>query len=78
LEWSKDDEHLDLQIKDSLEDRLEGESDDTTKDGVDGRSKDNMTKSEAARKLWEESEDLSQSEAGEVFGVSDAAVAKAG
>lgn len=78
LEWSKDDEHLDLQIKDSLEDRLEGESDDTTKDDVDGRSKDNLTKSEAARKLWEESEDLSQSEAGEVFGVSDAAVAKAG
>jgi len=78
LEWAEDEEHLDLEIVDSLADRLESQDDKDGQDQVDGRSKDNMTKSEAARKLWEEREDLSQEEAGEVFGVSDAAVAKAG
>jgi len=76
LDWVQD-QHVDLEIRDSLEDRL-AEDEESEDNDFDGRKKDNLSNSEAARKVWEENEDMSQEEAGEIFGVSDAAVAKAG
>jgi hypothetical protein len=75
LDWVNE-QHVDLQIEDSLEEYLEDEEDED--ENVDGRKKGNMSKSEAARKVWEENDDMTQEEAGEIFGVSDAAVARAG
>jgi hypothetical protein len=73
LEWSNEDEHIDLEITDSLEERL---SDDEEKDDVDGRKKGNMTKSEAAAKLYEETS-YTQSKCADIYGISTQAVSDA-
>lgn len=76
-------EQEDLDWVDGGKFRVQSEADvpnlleDEEEKSQDGRSKGNLTKAEAAKKVWENNDDLTQKEAGEIFGVSDAAVAKA-
>lgn len=72
LDWVGENAQAELDWNHSLD--LEDENDE---DNIDGRKRNNITKSEAARKLWKEMDDLSQNEAGKIFEVDQTAVAKA-
>lgn len=43
---------------------------------VDGRQKDNMSKSEAAKKVWEEVDDFTQKDAAKIFGITRNAISE--
>jgi len=77
IDWVKQDEHLDLEIVDSLDERLADEESGEEDESVDGRKRGNLTKSEAARKVWEEMDDMTQEDVAEIYGIDKSAVAKA-
>jgi len=77
IDWVKQDEHLDLEIVDSLDEKFADEENGDSDESVDGRKRGNLTKSEAARKVWEEMDDMTQEDVAEIYGIDKSAVAKA-
>jgi transcriptional regulator with XRE-family HTH domain len=78
LDWSKQDEHLDLQISDSLEDELENEKDEEDDDEVTVQEVKNSTKKTVAKRLYEDDElDLTQRDIAERLDISQASVSNA-
>lgn len=75
LDWVGD-SHVDLVWENSLEEELKEDEEDEEQE-VDGRSRGNLTKAEAARKAWENSEE-DQKYWADKFGIDQSAVAKAG
>jgi len=78
LEWSKDDEHLDLQIEDSLDEKLEDEKDEDGQDDISVQEVKNSTKKTVAKRLYEDEElDLTQRDIAERLDISQASVSNA-
>jgi len=73
LEWSKDDEHLDLQIEDSLEDRLES---DEEQNEISKTQKASIGRTIYDR-LKEEDKDITQSDIADAIEVDRSTLAQA-
>jgi transcriptional regulator with XRE-family HTH domain len=78
LEWSKDDEHLDLQIKDSLDEKLENEKEEDGQADISVQEVKTSTKKTIAKRLYEDEDlDLTQRDIADRLDISQASVSNA-
>jgi len=78
LDWTKGDEHLDLEIVDSLEDELNQEEEEDKGENISVQEVKTSTKKTIAKRLYEDEElDLTQRDIAERLGISQGSVSNA-